>query len=484
MEKEGKGKRNARAVKLFALFLVFMFVCTIVSRGIYASRMPRVALGSAEDKALWHKIEASGTVMTKEEVPVVTEAGLLMEKVCVVEGQKVKKGDVLFWLENEDLQENLETIESQIANAQSSLDAQRSGKNRQIDRAGQDLADVSERYAKEVGGAEAEHQAAAQALASFPGEEDYKHAAYARDEEYQKLNKAAEKKKATKEEKEAFLLYKNSLDARLSEEYAQQRQALESDVAEKQKAVDAANANRNDAVKQAQRSLEDAKKQSGAAEGADMDLEDQIAQLKKDHEKLAALREAEGRVLSELDGYVSRILVRAGERTGDTSVLVLSDAAGEKLFQAVLPQSEKAYVNPGDTISIFFQNGSRTLSAQIGAVGELEDGSCQITAKMPECEIEIGQTGELSLSSEMGRYACCVPLAALHTENDVDYVYLCEEQETILGTELIAKKMKVKVLEKDEAYAALEDGSLTNEEKFIAESDREIKDRARVRMAE
>ena len=79
-------KQKERAVRYFAVFLVFMLICTIVSRGIYAWQMPQVTLGTIDANTLTRTIEADGTVLTKEEVPVVTGSGFLVEKVCVVEG--------------------------------------------------------------------------------------------------------------------------------------------------------------------------------------------------------------------------------------------------------------------------------------------------------------------------------------------------------------------------------------------------------------
>ena len=102
------------------------------------------------------------------------------------------------------------------------------------------------------------------------------------------------------------------------------------------------------------------------------------------------------------------------------------------------------------------------------ALGELEDGSCQITAKI----------------SDTGRYSCCVPLSAVYSDNGSDYVLLVKEKETILGTELTAEKRKVKVLGRDEEYVALEDGAVTEDEIFVVDSDKDIKDGARIRLKE
>ena len=91
-------KRKERAVRYFGFFMLFMLICTIVSRGIYAWQMPKVSLGTIKANALKRRIEATGTVMTKEEVPVVTGPGFLVKRVCVVEGERVEPGDVLFSL--------------------------------------------------------------------------------------------------------------------------------------------------------------------------------------------------------------------------------------------------------------------------------------------------------------------------------------------------------------------------------------------------
>ncbi len=59
-----------------------------------------------------------------------------------------------------------------------------------------------------------------------------------------------------------------------------------------------------------------------------------------------------------------------------------------------------------------------------------------------------------------------------------------EEQETILGTELTARRRKVKIMDQDDEYVALENDSLTDEELFVSDTDKEIQDGTRVRLRE
>lgn len=107
-----------------------------------------------------------------------------------------------------------------------------------------------------------------------------------------------------------------------------------------------------------------------------------------------------------------------------------------------------------------------------------------MTAEISAQGRTIGENGSFSLVRKTDTYTECVPLAAIHSENQEDYVYYVENQETILGTELVAKRRKVKVLDRDEEFAALETGTFTDEEVIIVEADKEFEIGSRVREEE
>ncbi len=121
---------------------------------------------------------------------------------------------------------------------------------------------------------------------------------------------------------------------------------------------------------------------------------------------------------------------------------------------------------------------------EVEAVGELEDGSCQVTCKISNADIVIGELGKMEIIKEIGRYACTIPKDALFSDGGTDYVLVIEEQETILGTELTARRRKVKIMDQDDEYVALENDSLTDEELFVSDTDKEIQDGTRVRLRE
>ena len=219
-------KHKERAVKYFGAFMLLMLACTIASRGIYANQMPQIQVGTPKGETLTRKITANGFVLTKEELPVVTEAGLLIEKVSVVEGQKVEAGELLFQIALSDLDQAIEKADLDLKAAESALSDLNASGSAAVNRASQDLKDIEGASSGEVSQAGAALQAAMAARDTFPSESDYKESAYQKDAEYQKLQKAAQKKNAKKQDKEAFQNYKSSLDAGLSESYAKERQAL------------------------------------------------------------------------------------------------------------------------------------------------------------------------------------------------------------------------------------------------------------------
>ena len=62
------------------------------------------------------------------------------------------------------------------------------------------------------------------------------------------------------------------------------------------------------------------------------------------------------------------------------------------------------------------------------------------------------------------------------------YILVISEKETVLGKELIAKKIDVKVEKKDGEFAAIKDGIIGRDEKVIVDSNKTIEDGDRVRQ--
>lgn len=63
------------------------------------------------------------------------------------------------------------------------------------------------------------------------------------------------------------------------------------------------------------------------------------------------------------------------------------------------------------------------------------------------------------------------------------YVLVIDEVDSVMGTELRARKVTVTVLEQNESYAALAEGAISSQQEVIISSDKGVDDGSRVRLA-
>lgn len=78
---------------------------------------------------------------------------------------------------------------------------------------------------------------------------------------------------------------------------------------------------------------------------------------------------------------------------------------------------------------------------------------------------------EVTTTSEIYDYV--VPLKALRDESG-KCVYVLEEKNGILGTEISARSLTVRLLEQNEDYAAIADELLAGDMKIVTECDKEL----------
>ena len=100
------GKKKKIVAAAAGLF-VFLAVCTLISKSVYAYRLPQVTTAAASKKSIGKKIELSGTVMQTKDHAVSVLPGVKIETVEVTKGQKVQEGDLLFTVSMEDLEEQI-----------------------------------------------------------------------------------------------------------------------------------------------------------------------------------------------------------------------------------------------------------------------------------------------------------------------------------------------------------------------------------------
>lgn len=104
-----KKKILTGTASLFACLLA----CTLISRSVYAYQLPQVTAVTASKKSIGKKIKLSGTVTQAKDHAVSVLPGVKTETVEVSRGQKVQKGELLFTVDMEDLEEQI--LEKQLS---------------------------------------------------------------------------------------------------------------------------------------------------------------------------------------------------------------------------------------------------------------------------------------------------------------------------------------------------------------------------------
>ena len=116
-------KRKKKIVTGFMVFLAAMWLCTVISKSIYASRLPIVSTESIESKYVEHIVNADGIVVAGEKNPITALGGLRVEKLMVQVGDQVEEGDVLFTIDMEDLDSIMGEKQNAIARIQTQVDS-------------------------------------------------------------------------------------------------------------------------------------------------------------------------------------------------------------------------------------------------------------------------------------------------------------------------------------------------------------------------
>lgn len=429
MEEKKTGKRSRRILTGLVLFLAFMWVCTLISKAVYAYRLPMVSTQKPESKYIEHIIEAEGIVVAGGEVPITYLAGLRVASIPVRVGDRVKAGDVLFQIDLDDLwdiikekRDALLKVSLQSNTILENQELARQKKELELARAREDYDTISRLENTQVGRAEESYVQAEQDMEEGNGEEMF-------------------------------------ADVLQSAAYG------EAD----------AKAKRDEAIKEAGRRVENAL----LSDTVTSELETAQLDLKKMQEELSLYQkvlDTQGMVTANQDGVVTNISVSIGERVPDTAVMLLSDESLPCQLKVTLTREQKKYVKLGDTVTLKL-DGSHETEDTVNYLAEskIMPGSYDLLFELSEGTGIPGMSGKLTCSQPGEKQPFCLPAFAVYKEDNRSYVYVLREREGILGMEYYVDEVNVKVRDENETWAAVEAAALNTESRIIVSSTDEIK---------
>lgn len=509
-------KNQRKILAAFGIFLAFMFLCTLISRAVYASKLPQVMAETPRRMALSHTVEADGIVGRGREYAVIGMAGLRVGTVYTRVGERVTPETLLFDVDLDDLKKKIQEqelavkkIKLQIAEAETKAGRESARAEEDYSRTGsetvnalreaeEELEDAEEELDKYRDAArvtpEAERKAAQAAYEEWAKKEEELRAAEETAKQEYDASPSDEGKKAAWEKAHAEYEAHTanavkkpdySAEDAAAAEWRERKDALKAAVSTAEDRVEEVKKSREDSLLEAGRRVEDADR----SRTVDSSLEILRLEMNVLQTQLAEYRkvlDSGGQVYPKTDGIITRIQISPGERVPDGAAVVCADLSSAMQFNVSLTKDQKKYVNQGDTAELTLGgSGKEEVTVDYVAENEMNPELYDVNIFLPEGTGTMGESGTFHVETRTETYNCCIPINALYEDaSHRNFVYIVSERSGILGKELTAEQIFVKVLDQNEGYAAIEEGVIDSETEVILSSTEAIEDRAVIRYRE
>lgn len=214
----------------------------------------------------------------------------------------------------------------------------------------------------------------------------------------------------------------------------------------------------------------------------------EIGQLQSQIDDLKSLKKKNGEILAQKNGFVSKIQIQVGGRTTDTAALLLTDADAPCQFKFSITNEQGKYLKLGDSVELKIDGTSMTGSAELEAtVDYLTEGAAggyDIICRLPEKTGQPGAGGSVYKAIQGELHNSIIPIEALYDEKGVYYIYTLNEKTGILGKEFYVEKIKVRVADQNDMFAALQPGTVGSDTQIVTFCSEQLKQGASVRLVE
>lgn len=176
------------------------------------------------------------------------------------------------------------------------------------------------------------------------------------------------------------------------------------------------------------------------------------------------------------DGYVTTLSAKNG-MTANTYEPLVTIGTLENGLQVTLyvTQKQATWFELNDKVNVYIPILSRTFDGFVSQIKATSDGGMLVLADIsdPSGDIPPEQLAAVKFTKMSDEYMTLVPLCALHSDGDRDYIFRIETVAGALGDEYVLYKIYVRVLDQDDTNAALEMESIYSD-RIVTESDQEL----------
>ena len=454
-------------LRIFGGFLAVMALGTVISRAAASALVAQVETEKAKRGKLSYSYAGEGTVVPVQEEQIFLWPEQQVEWTAK-QGSTVKAGECLVQFRMEYLNQSVEKKQAELTQLELQASQQQ----------------ISAREQARVPATTGAGQTLAQAQ--------------------QQLELATQKEAAAQAAYEQFL---QSAAAEETDPWMEQKQELEAAVQEAQTGVEAA----SQALAQAENGYELARQEDAAwdinaanasraamlgAEAASVQIEAE----RKELQRLQSYQAAGGKICAERDCTVLQAGVQAGAVTSGSEVFV-TGSGGFRLKGWAKP-TDREKLRTGLETEIQLEAGKKktvkieSIETDTGGTGtgsgageNAGDPASQSqiywTSPLPEnVKVQNGDSFTWSIEAPSEKeYEQIIPLEALREDMNEAYCLVLAEEEQMLGTVQVARRVPVTVLEKDARSVAVT-SALTQDDQVIAASEKYVSEGDRVRLRE
>lgn len=477
---QGQGNK---AFQNLVRFFVVMLVLTLVVRGTAGASLPRVQTGKPSSGEIKQKIAGTALVKSGGQRDVLLPEDLTIDEVLVKTGQKVAEGDVLCLLDMEKLQQKADRYRAQLEELKAREKSLSRTENadtfgvdsarREYERAGQDQTAYAQGNQATVASARAGLEQA--------------------QTRYQGAKEAFEALDASTVSPEEWEAARQDME-QAAQAVTEQQQALQTaeqaasqDAVQRQRAVEDARAalekQERDLAQNQQQQADTSTKNQAEKQEVWLDIQEKQEAL----EELQQLLDSQGRIAAPLAGTVKKA-PRQNSKTDASPVFELSDESKGFEAEMSIPQKQAQKIQVEDSCDVslpssnaYFQDVKQGVVRSLSAPDESD--MVQVGIELPPGNWKEGQSLDVEVVQSRDSYPLCVPVAALHSDNQGYYVLTVEQTSTVLGTEMVAKQVPVTIKARNNELAAVE-GILSEQDRVIVSSSKMVAAGDKVRLKE
>lgn len=528
---ENSGKKLL--LRLFAEFMLVMFVFTFLSRSADSMTVAQVKMETPQKRVIEHKVSADGKIIQNQEIAVTTEEGIQVATVNVSEGETIKAGDVLMVLSMPSLREaireqrlQIQTLQLTNAGIYSSNQVEQQTRSRAKQRAVDDYNTAKSDGQREVRRAKRAWEKAKEKLQNYR-----KKVKKQQKSKGTKLNNRKKKKSETFSENNAIIQRKEK-EKEIREKEEEEKPTVENNnstenepvtsidietasdtenttiipmdiestnmsendneqslltaVEETKTAYEDALKNYRNSLKTAKRAIEDAEVPQ-ASDNSDKINDLQIAQYQRKLKKLEKLKSQKGKIYAPKAGVITSVGVLSGNMTTSDAAFRMADVSNGVKCTAQFSKEDVKYLTNTADVTLTTDSSDKlveNLSIDTVSANAEDSNLFDVTVNLSKNQFSIGENVQIEVNARSKEYPITVPLNAISEESGKDYVYVAREKDTVLGQEYYAQKIEVTVSDKNSSYAAIEEGGIDAQQEVIISSNKTINNGDRIRKTE